>query len=71
MAPSHTPDHEQIRAAVTARYSGLARAAHAGSRSPTAILAPSLRDASAPPGTPTPASCRMARCGPASAAATR
>jgi SAM-dependent methyltransferase len=30
MAPSHTPDHEQIRAAVTARYSGLARAAHAG-----------------------------------------
>jgi L-amino acid N-acyltransferase YncA/2-polyprenyl-3-methyl-5-hydroxy-6-metoxy-1,4-benzoquinol methylase len=31
MAPaSPTPDHEQIRAAVTARYSGLARAAHAG-----------------------------------------
>ena len=30
MAPSHTPDHEQIWAAVTARYSGLARAAHAG-----------------------------------------
>ena len=30
MASSHTPDHEQIRAAVTARYSGLARAAHAG-----------------------------------------
>jgi L-amino acid N-acyltransferase YncA/2-polyprenyl-3-methyl-5-hydroxy-6-metoxy-1,4-benzoquinol methylase len=30
MAPSATPDHEQIRAAVTARYSGLARAARAG-----------------------------------------
>ena len=31
MAPaSPTPDHEQIRAAVTARYSGLARAARAG-----------------------------------------
>jgi SAM-dependent methyltransferase len=30
MAPGHTPDHEQTRAAVTARYSGLARAAHAG-----------------------------------------
>jgi L-amino acid N-acyltransferase YncA/SAM-dependent methyltransferase len=31
MAPaSPIPDHEQIRAAVTARYSGLARAAHAG-----------------------------------------
>jgi SAM-dependent methyltransferase len=27
---SPTPDHEQTRAAVTARYSGLARAAHAG-----------------------------------------
>ena len=31
MAPaSPAPDHEQIRAAVTARYSGLARAARAG-----------------------------------------
>ena len=30
MASSPTPDHEQIRAAVTARYSGLARAARAG-----------------------------------------
>jgi SAM-dependent methyltransferase len=30
MTPSHPPDHEQIRAAVTARYSGLARAARAG-----------------------------------------
>ena len=31
MAPARpTPDHEQIRAAVTARYSGLARAARAG-----------------------------------------
>jgi L-amino acid N-acyltransferase YncA/2-polyprenyl-3-methyl-5-hydroxy-6-metoxy-1,4-benzoquinol methylase len=30
MAPGHTPDHEQTRAAVTARYSGLARAARAG-----------------------------------------
>ena len=30
MATSHTPDHEQIRAAVTARYSGLARAARTG-----------------------------------------
>lgn len=30
MAPSNTPDHEQIRAAVAARYSGLARAARAG-----------------------------------------
>ena len=30
MAPGHTPDPEQIRKAVTARYSGLARAARAG-----------------------------------------
>jgi SAM-dependent methyltransferase len=30
MASGYSPDHEQIRAAVTARYSGLARAAHAG-----------------------------------------
>jgi SAM-dependent methyltransferase len=30
MTPSHNPDNEQIRAAVTARYSGLARAARAG-----------------------------------------
>jgi L-amino acid N-acyltransferase YncA/2-polyprenyl-3-methyl-5-hydroxy-6-metoxy-1,4-benzoquinol methylase len=32
MAPGHTPDTEQIRKAVTARYSGLARAARAGQR---------------------------------------
>jgi len=30
MAPGHTPDPEQTRTAVTARYSGLARAARAG-----------------------------------------
>jgi L-amino acid N-acyltransferase YncA/2-polyprenyl-3-methyl-5-hydroxy-6-metoxy-1,4-benzoquinol methylase len=30
MAPGHTPDQEQTRTAVTARYSGLARAARAG-----------------------------------------
>ena len=30
MTPGHTPDPEQIRTAVTARYSGLARAARAG-----------------------------------------
>jgi L-amino acid N-acyltransferase YncA/SAM-dependent methyltransferase len=30
MAPGHTPDPEQIRTAVTIRYSGLARAARAG-----------------------------------------
>ncbi len=30
MAPGHTPDPEQIRTAVTARYSGLARAERAG-----------------------------------------
>ena len=32
MAPGHTPDPEQIRKAVTTRYSGLARAARAGQR---------------------------------------
>ncbi len=68
MAPaSHPADHEQIRAAVTAATPASPGPHTPGSRSPTAILAPLQRAASVPPVTPTPASCPMPRCGPASA----
>ena len=60
-------DRDEIRAAVAARYAGLARAAQAGQASPTATRTESAML----PGTPTPAACPRRRYGPAWAAATR
>ena len=70
MAPGQTLDAEQIRRAVTARYSGLARAARAGQLVTDCTPAPSRRAVSAPRGTATLANCPRVRCGPAWGAAT-
>ena len=68
MAPaSPAPDHEQIREAVTDCYSSLARAAHAGQQITDCDPDPSQPDASAPPGTPAPASSLTVRCAPSAA----
>ena len=70
MAPGHIPDPEQTRTAVTARYSGLARAARAGQQITDCDPGPFAAGCFGAPGTPTPANCPRVRCGPASGAAT-
>ena len=62
-------DRDEIRAAVAARYAGLARAAQAGQAITDGD--PDARGAAALPRTPTPPACPRPRCGPAWAAATR
>ncbi len=55
-------DREQIRAAVAARYGGLARAAQAGQPVTDCDPGEFAAGCFGPPGTPTPAACPTARC---------
>ena len=65
MAPA---TRDQIRAAVAARYAGLAQAAQAGQ---AVTDCDASTRAAVLPGTRMPAACQTGRCGPAWAAATR
>src|SRR5579871_6041095 len=64
-------DRDEVRAAVVARYAGLARAARAGQRVTDCDPGEFAAGGFGPAGYPDVAACRRARCGPAWAAATR
>jgi len=67
---SPTPDHEQARAAVTARYSGLARAARAGQQVTDCDPGPFAAGCFGAAGYGDTGELPRVRCGPASGAAT-